>query len=94
MGLYECLDVSNGFIRIYQKNFFGCRHVDEIIRIIILYILPNFLQVEVHCFGFIGHRSVDKGKRHTDIVEESVEHCVWVVVGGGFLRYQVRKPQG
>ena len=45
----------------------------------ILDILPVFLKLGVHCFGFIGHISGDKRKGHMDIVEESFEHCLWVM---------------
>ena len=51
-----------------------CRHVDKIIGSSILYILPDLLQLEVHCFRFIGNKRCDKGEEHTDIAEESFEH--------------------
>ena len=35
----------------------------------------------MHCFRFIGDRIGDTVKVHTDIVEEIVEHCIWVMGG-------------
>ena len=43
-------------------------------RIITMDMLPDFLQMEVHCFRFIGKISGDKGKGHTYIVEDIFEH--------------------
>ena len=65
--------------------FVGCRHVDEIILSLILDILTDLLQLEVCCLGFIGHISGDKWKGHMDIMEDSVEHCAWVVMGRKLL---------
>ena len=77
------------------KIFLGCSHVDIIIGSSILGFLPGFLSLEVHCFGFIGHISVDKEKGQMDIAEDSVEHCVWVMGGWGhFLQCQYWNPQG
>ena len=61
-------DVINGFIRISQKLFFGCRHIYEIVGSSILDILPDFLYLEGHCFGLIGHIRSDKWNFHIDIV--------------------------
>ena len=74
LGLKECRNVSDGFTSSVQKICVRCRHVDKIVGRSILDILPVFLQLEVHCFEFIGNTSRDTGKGNTDIVEDSVEH--------------------
>ena len=75
VGLEEFHDVSDVVISRAQ-NMFGCSHVDMIIGSSILGFLPGFLQLEVHCFGFIKHISSDKVKGPTYIMENSIEHCV------------------
>ena len=62
VGLQECRNVIDGFIIIVHNIFVRCRHVDEIIGISTLYILPDYLELEVHCVGCIWHTNSDKGK--------------------------------
>ena len=70
----EFCNVVDGFISRVQKLCVRCRNVDKIIGSRIQDILPGFLQLEVHYFRYIGHTSGDKGKGHTDIVEDIFEH--------------------
>ena len=53
VGLQECRNVIDGFIIIVHNICVRCRHVDEIIGINILDILPDYLELEVHCVGCI-----------------------------------------
>ena len=78
--LEECYNLIDCFIISIQKIFVSCMNVDEIIGSSIMDILYDFLQLEVHCFKFIAYRSGYTGKANTDIVEESVKHCVWVYI--------------
>ena len=48
--------------------------MDEIVGIIVLDILSDFLQLEVNCFRCIGDRIGDIGKDHMDIMDDSVEY--------------------
>ena len=78
--LEECRVVIDGFICSAKNICARCRKVDKIIVGSLLNILPGFLQLEVHCLKCKGDRSRDMGDDHTVIVEDSVEHCVWVYI--------------
>ena len=51
-----------------------CSLVYKVIVRIILNILSYFLQLDVHCFRYIGGRIYDTGKVHMNINEDCVEH--------------------
>ena len=82
VGLEELRNITYFFVICIQKIFVGCRHVDKIIGIRILDIITDLLQLEMHCFGFIGYIGGDKGNNLTYIVEDGVEHFAWVMWGG------------
>ena len=70
------LDVTGCFIRSFQKILVRCRNFDKIIRSSVLYFLPDFLHLEVHCFGVKGDRRRDIWDGPAGILEDSIEHCV------------------
>ena len=81
-SLEECPNVTDCFISSIHNICVRRSNVDEIIGISILNLLPDYLQLEVHCFWVKGNRSRDIGDGLTDIMDYSVEHCVWVYIHG------------
>ena len=82
VGLEECCDVIDGFIRSAKKTCVRCTHVEKVSGRRILDNLPNFLQLEVNCFRVIVDRIGDTGNFHTDIVEDRVKQYRWITEGG------------
>ena len=60
----------------------------------ILNILTDVLQLEMNCFGYIGHTSGGKRKVITDILENSFEHCFWVYIHGWIIACERRGGGG
>ena len=78
MSLEEFHNAIDYFYRSVQNMCVRCRNFYEIIRSSVLDFLTDFLHLEVHCFWSKGDRSCDIGHVLMGIVDNSVEHCVWV----------------
>ena len=66
----------------YPGDLFRWRNVDKVIRSSVSNILLDFLHFEVHCLQVKGDIIHDIGDGLTGILENIVEHYVWVGVHG------------